>query len=147
MKKKYILLVGFLMMGLVGAISLGQIVTQTQLDNLDLSTVDLECQRDGTTLELDGEWKIKAYYHCFRLIENGDDYEVIEDYTYAEYSAVSFIQCVSENNKSYCLQNELIPDMRNQVRGHKEDIREEAIEWQTHNTGLDLDNDIDLGDI
>jgi len=147
MKKMYLVLIGIFMIGLVGAISLGQIVTQAQLDNMNLSTVDLGCGRDSTTLEYDSGWKIKAYYHCFRLVENGDDYEVIEDYAYAEYSAISFIDCVRRNNKAYCLQNELIPDMVNQVRGHKEYIREEAIEWQTHETGLDLENDIDLGDL
>ena len=77
MKKIIIAIMMFCMLPLANALTLGQIITQTQLDAQDVDTFDLECSLDGTSHNFPFyvQWDIS----CFSVEPNGDDYIVIRE--------------------------------------------------------------------
>lgn len=148
--KKLIILFGVIaFIGLASAItvSLGQSVTQQQLDAFNVSSVDLECVHDNTTLEYNGETLISANFHCFSLKKEGGNYTVVQKYYSATYPLRKYILCRVTDSKTDCLDEKVNPALKDQVIAQKQDIRTEIEDWQTQTGDLILHKDIDLGDI
>lgn len=93
----------FLLVGTVSAISVGDILTQNQVNGINFDTANLNCSFNGGQIVL-GEMAIRLNFDCMSLMKQDDgNYLVIERNWDEDYSLFSYVQCRVGSSKAVCL--------------------------------------------
>ncbi len=144
MRNNLLILVSVLLFTLVAAVTLGQTITQQQLDNINLSEQDLEEQflRDEfNKVEYDcynnrGVTICDFYVNIKTIVPNGEDnYTVVDKNHTVKIRASHWIDIKNEHNKTYAVSQlkEWLKEKRDEI-----EVRTK-IEISTYQTPEELD--------
>lgn len=159
MSKRLILLLGImtiLSVSFVFAINEGQVFNQNQLDNQNISNIDLECQYHGFNVVYDHGNPEKIVYElsCLDMKRHLNDdgtesgnYVVYRKHFTAVITVSRFIECIEVYGTQTCL-DEYIPSVVvNVARAEKNYIRANARSLQTPTDLSQVNFDINITEL
>ena len=137
-----IMMLGIILMSnlVFATVDEGDTITQQQLDSIDTTTFNLQCQLedvgDNHLMFENGRWVWKREVSCLskKPLESGD-YEIIRKSHYPYFLASRYVACRSIHTKAECnsmFSNRLIDIYREE----KENIREYLRSKQTKDTDM-----------
>lgn len=117
----------FAIVGTVGAWSVGNVYTSSQLKSINISEEPICEFVDAGRFDDD----VLFYFNCVHLRRiSGDAYEVIGKNLSVSYSFNQAQQCVQQYNKDYCWNNVVKPEVLSRIRFIVAEIREDLIRIQ-----------------
>ncbi len=134
-----VILLGLIAIVLAQGIGEGDIITQAQLDSINASTINLQCQLEDIgqshIIQSRGNWYFYRNVSCLSiqpipLDEHTNDYLIIRPNHYPNFLVSDYFACRQNNNAQYCNQfytNELIE----QHQENKQAIRNKIRRFQT----------------
>ncbi len=136
-----VVLIFFCLLVTASALTLGQIITQEQLNNTDIQATSLEpeiIRKEKTSSQ------VRVWFSYFSLDENTEagTYEVIRKNNVAVYPLENYNQCrQTENSRADCIAQgkaEIISQAKTLIRGEKASLEELQ--------GTDYSNEINIED-
>lgn len=134
-----VILLGLITIVLAQGIGEGDIITQAQLDSVNASNINLQCQFEDIgqshVIQHRGKWFYFRNVSCLSIEpifidENTNEYLIIRPNYYPNFLVSDYFACRQEDNAQYCNQfytNVLIEEHESNV----EEIREKIKKFQT----------------
>jgi len=127
MKKLAIIIMIALSISFVaGAIAVGTILTRQQVDNIDYTNVDLNCEYDYIWLKvINGKLTLTSKYNCFDLEPAGDgNYEIANSNLVLTYNDEGFFTCIRVNHTQIdCFEDYVKPKWDNEILNYQYYLR------------------------
>lgn len=137
----------------VYALSEGDILTQEQVDNANLDTINLQCQWEVQDFTIDIHY-LKVPFSCLSIRqeweENGDDYSWTGDYIVfrkpfmTKFSTKILKACVQQYNLDACLSDGVKPELKSQAKEKIYAHRQSLKRFQNADIPMISGNDIGL---
>ena len=138
MNKKYIYLtLGLLLVGIVSAYTIGQIVSQSQLDNFNIN--DFGFDIDVKEIQIKGG-SVFAYFNYTTLIEYNESYKVVSKDRHVACPMNVYTKCrLNGDTKQVCVR-EMKNCLKTKVIKLRESERNRIESWQNIENELSVDD-------
>ncbi len=140
MKTIIYILIGLILIGTASAIQPGQILTQDQINGVDMDTVDLHMEKESVRVN---HFRVHVTYKFYSITPTNDGtYEVIQDYGGVGYSTPKVITCINTYNRNTCI-TKLNTYLKTQALQNMAGVREALKRYQQTLPDITI-SDIDL---
>jgi len=143
MKKIYSILLIIFLVGIVSAYTIGQIITQQQLDNLNVDNIHFDIDVKEIQIK---SGSVFAYFNYTTLVEFEDEYKVVSKDRHVACPMNVYTKCRLEGDTKQTCIGEMKSCLKTKVIRLRELERNRIENWQNIENELSV-NDLDLGDL
>ena len=114
-------------------------ITQTQVNNINFDTVNLECRYNGINIKYDSNIPqyVQFNFYCLSLKRNLPiGYQIIKFPFNIKYEANLIIKCINKYTRPVCLNNYVQPNVQKKAITKVKKLREALKSFQTKTIDL-----------